>query len=473
MSELVAGGNLPVPSGALSLRVAGPYDLSALVTGASGKVSGDADFVFFNQPSAPGVRLGGGALTVECHRLRPGADRVTVVVSPEEQGAALARLPLPVLYVTGAGGARVARFAPPRPAAGETVLLLAELYRRGTGWKLRALGQGYADGLAGVARDFGIEVLEEDEGEGAGGADGGAAGRGAGRGAPHAGGAGAGPGGRVQIPGAPGRPSPAPDGGRSGGVAALVNAERTASGARPLALDARLTAAAREHAAQMARQGRLSTESPDGTSVHQRVTAAGYAYLRIEENLVSGPRTPEEFVGYLLGSPDRRRPLCDAAYTDAGIGHAADARSGGLFWTALWAAPLTPAGLARTVTDVIGLTNDERGRAGLRPLAADPRLASAAQTHSADMAARGFYSHTTPEGTEPWDRAAAAGAAHRGIGENIACGQRTPAEVVLGWMNSPGHRANILKPDFTHIGIGFAGGGRAGTYWTQLFGASG
>ncbi len=55
-------------------------------------------------------------------------------------------------------------------------------------------------------------------------------------------------------------------------------------------------------------------------------------------------------------------------------------------------------------------------------------------------------------------------------GDELACGQRSPADVVEGWMNSPGHRANILSPVFTHIGIGFAGGGRAGTYWTQLFG---
>ena len=87
------------------------------------------------------------------------------------------------------------------------------------------------------------------------------------------------------------------------------------------------------------------------------------------------------------------------------------------------------------------------------------------------MAARAFYAHTSPDGGEPWHRAAAAGSARRTIGENIACGQRSPAEVVRGWMDSPGHRANILKPAFTHIGVGFAGGGPAGTYWTQLFGA--
>ncbi len=86
------------------------------------------------------------------------------------------------------------------------------------------------------------------------------------------------------------------------------------------------------------------------------------------------------------------------------------------------------------------------------------------------MVARDFYAHTAPDGGKPWDRAAAAGSRCRTVGENIACGQRSAAEVVRGWMNSPGHRANILKPEFTRLGVGFAGGGRAGTYWTQLFG---
>jgi uncharacterized protein YkwD len=220
----------------------------------------------------------------------------------------------------------------------------------------------------------------------------------------------------------------------------------------------------------MAARGSLGSESPEGVSVFQRITASGYAYLTVGEQLVSGPRTPAEFVEYCLSDERSRRTLCDPGFSHSGLAYVADHRSGNLYWTALWARPFTPAGLAGTAAEVIALTNAERAAAGLPPLADDRLLTNAAQAHSADMVARDFYSHTSPDGSEPWHRASAAGSTHRTVGENIACGQRSPAEVVRGWMDSPGHRANILKPAFTHIGIGFAGGGRAGTYWTQLFG---
>ncbi|MGK5729136.1 CAP domain-containing protein [Streptomyces sp. URMC 124] len=437
MNDLVAGGNATLPDGALSMRVPGPFDLSVIVTGAAGKVAGDGDFVFYNQPSAPGARLAGDTVTVDPRGLRAGAARVTVVVSPADPGTPLGSLPLPVLTVAGGGGTVLARFAPPRPGH-ETVLLLAELYRRGPGWKIRALGQGYADGLAGVARDFGVEVADEGSE-----ADGAYAGHG-------------------------GYDGHEPDG-TADAFAALVNAERAAAGVPPVAADHRLAAAARAHAADMARRGRLSGESPDGTSLHHRIAATGYHCLTVTEHLVSGPRTPAEFVAYCLGGSERALPFRDPAVAHVGLGRAA-APSGEMYWTAVWAAPMTAAGLARLAAEVTVLTNAERAAAGLRPLAADPRLAAAAQAHSDDMVARDFYAHTSPEGSEPWDRARAAGCPHPGIGENIACGQRSAAEVVRGWMNSPGHRANILKPDFAHIGVGYATGSKAGTYWTQLFG---
>ncbi|MFI1046187.1 CAP domain-containing protein [Streptomyces griseoruber] len=434
MSELVPGGNLPLPGGALAVRVPGPFDVCALVTDDSGQVGGDADFVFYNQPTAPGAALRGDTLTLEPGRLRAGATRVTVVISAAEPGTPLARLPAPTLQVTDPQGRVLARFAPPAPRQ-ETVLLLAEVYRRGPSWKLRALGQGYADGLAGLARDFGVDVLDDT------------------------------PAPRSSSPASP-TPLADPD-----GFLSLVNPARAAAGSPPVALDARLASAARAHAAAMAAAGRLGSEGRDGVSLHQRVTAAGYPYLAVGEHLVSGPRTPAEFVDYCLRTDQASRTLRDRAFTHVALAQATDARGGLTYWTALWASPLTADGLARTTAEVVELTNRERTRAGLRPLAVDPLLTAAAQAHCADMVARAFYAHTSPEGSQPWDRAAAAGSTRRTIGENIACGQRSAAEVVEGWMNSPGHRANILKPAFTHIGVGYAGGGPSGTYWTQLFGA--
>ncbi|MGF0173966.1 CAP domain-containing protein [Streptomyces sp. Marseille-Q5077] len=456
MSELVPGGNLPLPGGSVTVRVPGPFDVSALITDDSGKVRGDADFVFYNQPSAPGARLQGDTLTVDPPRLRPGATRVTVVVSPADPGTPLGRLPTPVVHVSGPGGRTIARFAPPRPRQ-ETLLLLAEIYRRGEGWKLRALGQGYADGLAGLARDFGVDVIED-----------------------------ATPG---PVAAAPAPINPAGPTARSAmhtlsavtvphapaadrdGFLGLVNSARASAGSPPVTLDTRLVSAARAHASAMAAAGQLGVEGRDGVSVYQRITGAGYAYLTVGEHLVSGPRTPAEFVAYCLRTEQPSRTLHDPAFTHAALAHVTGGRSGDTYWTALWTRPLTPGDLSRTAAEVVDLTNRERARAGLRPLAVDPALGTAAQAYSADMAARAFYSHTSPEGSQPWDRAAAAGSRMRSIGENIACGQRSSGEVVEGWMNSPGHRANILKRDFTHIGIGFAGGGPAGTYWTQLFGA--
>ncbi|MFJ4720237.1 CAP domain-containing protein [Streptomyces luteogriseus] len=430
MGELVPGGNVALPGGAVTVRVPGPFDVSALVTDDGGRVRDDGDFVFYNQPGAPGVVLRGDALTVDPPGLRTGATRVTVVVSPSDPRAALGRLPSPTLHVTDAGGRTLARFTPPRPGQ-ETVLLLAELYRRGDRWKLRALGQGYADGLAGLARDFGVDVVDE------------------------------------TSPAVPAGPSAAPD---PDGFLPLVNSARATAGSPPLSLDVRLMSAAREHAAAMAAAGRLGVETHDGVSVYQRVIGSGFAYLTVGEHLVSGPRTTAEFVAYCLRTDGPGRTLHDPAFTHAGLAHVHDGPSGDVYWTALWARPFTPDGLAGTAAAVIDLTNRERTRHGLPPLSANPLLTTAAQAHSADMVARAFYAHTAPDGSRPWDRAAAAGSTRRSVGENIACGQRSPADVVEGWMNSPGHRANILTPGFTHIGIGFAGGGRAGMYWTQLFG---
>ncbi|MFP8940799.1 CAP domain-containing protein [Streptomyces fenghuangensis] len=118
--------------------------------------------------------------------------------------------------------------------------------------------------------------------------------------------------------------------------------------------------------------------------------------------------------------------------------------------------------------EVLRLVNLERAEAGCQPVTADPELAQLAEDFSQDMATRGFFSHTGPDGDTPWDRAEAAGIDNLG-GENIARGQADAQAVMDAWMDSPGHRANILNCDYRTLGVGahFAEGG---PWWTQNFG---
>jgi len=118
---------------------------------------------------------------------------------------------------------------------------------------------------------------------------------------------------------------------------------------------------------------------------------------------------------------------------------------------------------------VFELTNQERMKAGVSPLEWSDSLAAVALAHSKDMAVRGFFDHTNPEGLSPFDRMKNAGISYRRAAENIAAGQQSPEAVVNGWMNSSGHRANILNPQLTHLGVGYYAGGSYGSYWTQCF----
>ncbi|MFD0317502.1 CAP domain-containing protein [Streptomyces flavalbus] len=131
-------------------------------------------------------------------------------------------------------------------------------------------------------------------------------------------------------------------------------------------------------------------------------------------------------------------------------------------------APVTVSREAAAEAEVLKLVNQERAQAGCSPVAANSALASLAGAFSADMAARDFFDHTDPSGATPWDRAEAAGIDNLG-GENIARGQADAAAVMDAWMNSPGHRANILNCDFTTLGVGVHFGD-GGPWWTQNFG---
>ncbi|GAA4578464.1 hypothetical protein GCM10023194_01400 [Planotetraspora phitsanulokensis] len=118
--------------------------------------------------------------------------------------------------------------------------------------------------------------------------------------------------------------------------------------------------------------------------------------------------------------------------------------------------------------EVVRLTNAERAKAGCRPLKANAKLRAAAFGHSSDMSAKNYFDHDSKDGRTFVDRIKAAGYSFSAAAENIAKGYSSAAAVVNGWMNSSGHRANILNCAYTEIGVGYAKAG--GPYWTQDFG---
>ncbi len=116
--------------------------------------------------------------------------------------------------------------------------------------------------------------------------------------------------------------------------------------------------------------------------------------------------------------------------------------------------------------EVVRLVNEERAKNGLKPLQENWELSRIARYKSQDMVDNRYFSHTSPIYGTPFQMIRAFGLTYRTAGENIAYGQRTPRAVVNAWMNSSGHRANILNPSYTQIGVGYVANGN---YWTQMF----
>ncbi|MFI5825711.1 TerD family protein [Streptomyces sp. NPDC051578] len=171
MTAMTPGSNLPLNTVRVTVEVAAPVrlDVSGLLLTADGKVRSDADFVFYNQPSGPGVdyRSGGGSapdsITVDTAALPPGIERIVVTASPDAAGQTFQGIEPTATVRDAASGAVIATFTPPQLGT-ETALVVVEVYQRGGVWKVRAVGQGYADGLAGIATDFGVSVDEEPAG---------------------------------------------------------------------------------------------------------------------------------------------------------------------------------------------------------------------------------------------------------------------------------------------------------------------
>ncbi|MDX2650386.1 TerD family protein, partial [Streptomyces sp. PA03-1a] len=167
MTAMTPGSNIPLSAARVAVEVSAPVrlDVSGLLIAADGKVRSDDDFVFYNQPAGPGVtyRSGGGtspdAITVDTVAVPAGIEKIVVTASPDAPGATFAGTEPTATVRDADSGAVLATFTPPALST-ETALVVVEIYRRSGAWKARAVGQGYANGLAGIATDFGVSVDE-------------------------------------------------------------------------------------------------------------------------------------------------------------------------------------------------------------------------------------------------------------------------------------------------------------------------
>jgi uncharacterized protein YkwD len=261
----------------------------------------------------------------------------------------------------------------------------------------------------------------------------------------------------------------------------LINAERQKVGAPPLRLSPALTRAAEEHAAEVAARGSLKLPAGSGEEMRQRLARAGYEFHAWTESLAADEGDPQTVIrNWRQGDPQGYRRVLASQVRDVGIG--LGRLRGTPLYVFLYAEPEGDwfAGrtsglhdLDRVRGEMLVRVNEARRRAGIAPLRADDRLDQAAERHAADMLARGYFAHQSPEGNSVRERARAAGYDWRNIGENIAEGQFSVDEVMDTWMHSPGHRENILDPDFKQLGVGLELGRSGGAYrvvWVQAFG---
>lgn len=167
MTAMTPGSNIPLPVTHVAVDVAAPVrlDVSGLLLTADGKVRSDDDFIFYNQPTGPGVtyRSGGGAapdsITVDTTAVPPGIEKIVVTASPDAAGQSFQGIEPTATIRNAADGSVISTFTPPRLGP-ETALVIVEIYLRNGAWKARAVGQGYANGLAGIATDYGVTVEE-------------------------------------------------------------------------------------------------------------------------------------------------------------------------------------------------------------------------------------------------------------------------------------------------------------------------
>ena len=303
-------------------------------------------------------------------------------------------------------------------------------------------------------------------------------------------------------------------------VLKLVNVERTKRGLTPLKINTKLSNVATLKSQDMIDNNYFSHTSPRYGSPFDMMKQFGINYTAAAENIAKGQKTPQQVVNSWMNSSGHRANILSSKYTDLGVG-IAKSSNGTIYWTQMFIKPsrdtstdnsnnnntgnnnvnnntnnntnnninndninngntsndnntsnngnTTTESFASFQQEVLKLVNAERAKQGLKPLTLNTKLSNVATLKSQDMINKNYFSHTSPTYGSPFDMMKQFGITYRAAGENIAKGQKSPQQVMNSWMNSSGHRANILNSNYTELGVGIAKSSNGTIYWTQMF----
>lgn len=261
----------------------------------------------------------------------------------------------------------------------------------------------------------------------------------------------------------------------------LTNQARAKLKLPALKPDPLLFQAARAHSENMAKQRKMSHEL-DGKNPSDRVTATGFRFSALGENVASGTRlSPAGAIDLWMNSPPHKANMLSDKYSLIGIGGARDDK-GELYYTQVFATELggrreeakkaAPESRTTTLARILELTNQARKKKNLPPFEVNEKLAQAAQAHADNMAKQKKLEHKL-DGKTAADRVKTAGYSFTSTGENIAWSPELMVpEIFDGWMKSQGHRDNILNGKYRDIGLGVARNDQGEVYYVQVFGTT-
>ncbi len=264
-------------------------------------------------------------------------------------------------------------------------------------------------------------------------------------------------------------------------ILAFVNSERTASGAPALALNDAMNAGALRLADDMVARNYFAVKTPEGLGTKEILQEAGYDARATGVLLAGGPVDAETAFALWNGGENSKDMMAKADYEELGVGMAKGGERG-IIWVVFFASSETKyeQGITAALADMAAMrramlvrVNEERAKQNLPALVMNEILNQSAQKKSEDMFTRDYFAHESPDGVTPHQLITSTGYPAQTSAENLAKGPKTVDEVMTGWMNSPGHRANILFNGIEEAGFGLKLGRNASgfnIYWTQHFG---